>query len=100
MLNNRPRNVRERAATAPQRDRRVVRTRVALGHALVELMLEREFDEITVQQVLDRANVGRATFGCRAVDNHLSHGPESAYRRCERERAAACSALFDVFGGG
>jgi AcrR family transcriptional regulator len=62
MLNNRPRNVRERAASAPQRDRRVVRTRVALGHALVELMLEREFDEITVQQVLDRANVGRATF--------------------------------------
>jgi AcrR family transcriptional regulator len=43
-------------------DRRVVRTRQALGNALVELMLARRFDDISVQQVLDRARVGRATF--------------------------------------
>ena len=43
-------------------DRRIVRTRNALGDAMVALMLEKEFDEITVQQVLDRAGVGRATF--------------------------------------
>lgn len=61
MRNNTQRIVRKRAAPAP-RDRRVLRTRYALGQALVELMLERKFDEITVQQVLDRAKVGRATF--------------------------------------
>lgn len=43
-------------------DRRVIRTRQALGRALVELMLARRFDDISVQQVLDRAGVGRATF--------------------------------------
>lgn len=43
-------------------DQRILRTRDALGDALVALMHEKNFDEITVQQVLDRAGVGRATF--------------------------------------
>jgi AcrR family transcriptional regulator len=33
-----------------------------MGDALVELLLERPFDDITVQDVLDRAGVSRATF--------------------------------------
>ncbi len=43
-------------------DPRVRRSTRALGTALVELLHEREFDSITVQDVLDRAGVGRATF--------------------------------------
>src|SRR5215470_20414517 len=43
-------------------DARVRRTRDALGDALVELMQEKPFDTITVQDVLDRAQVGRSTF--------------------------------------
>jgi AcrR family transcriptional regulator len=43
-------------------DRRVVRTKRALGAALTELMLAEEFDAITVQRVLARAKVGRTTF--------------------------------------
>lgn len=43
-------------------DVRVLRTQRALGTALVELMLTREFDAITVQDVLDRAGIGRSTF--------------------------------------
>lgn len=39
-----------------------MRTRDTLGDALVALMQEKPFEEITVQQVLDRAGVGRATF--------------------------------------
>lgn len=46
----------------PEPDRRVVRTRRALGAALVELMEARDFDDISVRQVLERARVGRATF--------------------------------------
>ncbi|HXN64353.1 MAG TPA: helix-turn-helix domain-containing protein [Candidatus Acidoferrales bacterium] len=38
------------------------RTRGALGDALVELMHEKPFRKITVQDVLDRAKVGRSTF--------------------------------------
>jgi AcrR family transcriptional regulator len=43
-------------------DRRARRTRDALGDALVGLMHEKPFDEIKVQDVLDRAGVGRSTF--------------------------------------
>jgi AcrR family transcriptional regulator len=43
-------------------DRRAHRTRDALGDALVELMHQRPFSRITVQDVLDRAGVGRSTF--------------------------------------
>jgi AcrR family transcriptional regulator len=51
-------------------DRRVYRTREALGDALVSLMLEKSYDEITVQQVLERAKVGRSTFYTHYVDKN------------------------------
>lgn len=43
-------------------DRRVLRTRNILGDALIALMQAKSFEEITVQDVLDRAGVGRSTF--------------------------------------
>ena len=43
-------------------DRRVRRTRQLLRDALVELTLERGYDRITVQDILDKADVGRSTF--------------------------------------
>jgi AcrR family transcriptional regulator len=43
-------------------DPRVARTTSALGRALIELIQERELTDITVQNILDRAGVGRATF--------------------------------------
>jgi AcrR family transcriptional regulator len=43
-------------------DRRVARTRRTLQKALVALAFEKRFDAITVQDVLDRADVGRSTF--------------------------------------
>ena len=49
-------------ATRNKTDRRILRTRDTLGDALMELMQEKIFEEITVQQVLDRAGVGRSTF--------------------------------------
>lgn len=50
------------AASSKKTDARVRRTRDALGDALVALMQEKPFDTITVQDVLDRANVSRSTF--------------------------------------
>jgi AcrR family transcriptional regulator len=47
---------------APRLDARVRRTRDRLGDALVELVQEKPFDAITVQDVLDRAGVARSTF--------------------------------------
>jgi AcrR family transcriptional regulator len=43
-------------------DRRVGRTRQALEAALLSLIKEKEFDRISVQEIIDRANVARATF--------------------------------------
>jgi AcrR family transcriptional regulator len=49
-------------------DRRVRRTRGALGDALLTLMQEKPFAAITVQQVLDRAGIGRSTFYAHYCD--------------------------------
>jgi AcrR family transcriptional regulator len=43
-------------------DRRVRRTRGGLVEALVGLVIERGYDRVTVQDILDRADVGRSTF--------------------------------------
>lgn len=43
-------------------DRRVVRTRKLLGDALMSLIMERGYESITVQNIVEQANVGRATF--------------------------------------
>jgi AcrR family transcriptional regulator len=43
-------------------DRRVRRTRRILRDALTTLILEKGYDHITVQDILDRADVGRSTF--------------------------------------
>ena len=45
-----------------QTDRRVQRTRERLQKALIELISERGYDAITIQDIVDRANVGRTTF--------------------------------------
>jgi AcrR family transcriptional regulator len=43
-------------------DRRVQRTRELLRDALVSLILEKGYQKITVQDIIDKANVGRSTF--------------------------------------
>jgi AcrR family transcriptional regulator len=41
-------------------DKRVRRTQQALRSALLELMVEGGYERLSVQQILDRADVGRA----------------------------------------
>lgn len=43
-------------------DRRVRQTRERLQQALIQLIDERGYDAITVQEIVDRADVGRTTF--------------------------------------
>ena len=43
-------------------DRRVRRTQQLLRQALIDLILEKGYDRTTVQDILDRADVGRSTF--------------------------------------
>src|SRR5689334_24059575 len=53
---------RSAAAVDGRGDRRVRRTRRLLREALLALVAEKGYDRVTVQDVLDRADVGRATF--------------------------------------
>jgi AcrR family transcriptional regulator len=43
-------------------DRRVQRTRTLLQQALIALIRERGYDAVTIQDIVNRANVGRTTF--------------------------------------
>jgi AcrR family transcriptional regulator len=43
-------------------DRRVLRTRQLLRDSLIALILEKGYDAVTIQDITDRANLGRATF--------------------------------------
>ena len=57
--NQTPKNI---MAKTRKVDRRVQRTRQALFAALMELLMEKSYAEITVSDITERANVGRATF--------------------------------------
>jgi AcrR family transcriptional regulator len=69
------------------KDRRVERTEQLIRGALRSLIQEKGFEALTVQQIIDRANVGRATFyahfswrGQRAVSKACGTRPEAATR--------------------
>jgi len=49
-------------------DRRSQRTRRALSDALVELMMEKGYDTISIKDIIERANVGRSTFYSHYAD--------------------------------
>ncbi len=58
-------NSQKRALAKPKHrkhDVRARRTRIRLGDAFFALILEKPIEEVTVQDVLDRASVGRSTF--------------------------------------
>ncbi len=57
------------------KDRRSQRTRSTLIHALIELLNSQPYDQITVQDIVVQANVGRSTFYAHFEDkDHLLEG--------------------------
>src|SRR5438034_11484824 len=65
MISNKPTSIvrKERSVvTARARDRRIDRTQQLLRSALLSLIQEKGFEALSVQDIIDRANVGRATF--------------------------------------
>ncbi len=51
-------------------DRRVQKTRQLLKDALIALISEKGFEAVTIQDILDRANVGRSTFYIHFDNKH------------------------------
>lgn len=67
MSKNAPQAVHDGAVQAalkkrPKPDPRAARTRTRLGMAFIQLIHEKPIEAVTVQDVLDRASIGRSTF--------------------------------------
>lgn len=51
-------------------DRRVRRTRNAINNAFMEIITEKEFDQITINDLSERADVNRGTFYLHYMDKY------------------------------
>ena len=51
-------------------DRRIVKSQVAIKNAVIELMSEKSFDDITIQDIADRADVNRGTIYLHYTDKY------------------------------
>ena len=51
-------------------DRRIQRTKKALREAVLELTVEIGFEKLTIEQITERANLGRTTFYLHYNDKH------------------------------
>ena len=84
-------------------DRRVRRTRDALHRALIELMMQRAYDRITVSDVIARADVGRSTFYAHYRDKDellvlscAEHLRKEIARSADRGPWAPTRVMFDL----
>jgi AcrR family transcriptional regulator len=83
--------MKQTKASAPAPDRRVRRTRRQLRDALVSMILERGWDEVSVQDVCARADVGRSTFYVHFADKEelLFSGFEELHATLDGIRGSA-----------
>lgn len=56
--------------TEPKLDRRIVKTREAINKAFLELFAERALEQITINDIADRANVNRGTVYLHYADKY------------------------------
>jgi AcrR family transcriptional regulator len=81
-------------------DRRVMRTHRLLHEALLELILERGWDAISVQEICERADIGRSTFYVHFADKQeLLLSGFQPFRRQLRVHVAAAPARPLAFVG-
>lgn len=94
------------SSTAERLDPRVRRTRQRLQEALLALLRERAFEDITVQDVTERAGLSRVTFYLHYRDkddlltrimNEALEALDAQLPRCERSAASVQQALVRWF---
>lgn len=116
MSNNERENAREPAGRgahtrARKPDERIRRTRERLGNAMLELIQEKPVEDVTVQDVLERASVGRSTFYLhyRDIDDLLLSQLEKfletmstalIVRKEQSHRVVPVTEMFEHIGSG
>lgn len=88
-------------------DRRILKTQESLKNALIELMTEKNFDDITIQELADRANVNRGTIYLHYQDKfdlldqlielHINELGEMDAWACELNWVDALVPYFEYF---
>jgi len=79
-------------------DRRISRTRMMLQHALNSLILRKDYEAITVQDICDAANVGRSTFYAHytSKDDLKRKGFEKLHKELvDRQKEVLATAAHD-----
>jgi AcrR family transcriptional regulator len=88
-------------------DRRIAKTQEAIKKAFVELMNEKHFDKITLQDISDRANVNRRTIYLhymdkfdlldKLIEEHINNLQEMFESLSETDFIAGGQAIFEYF---
>ncbi|MFB9324578.1 TetR/AcrR family transcriptional regulator [Paenibacillus aurantiacus] len=88
-------------------DRRIVKTQEALKKAVIELMTEKKFDDITISDIADRADVNRGTIYLhyqdkfdlldKLIESHFHELDAMDEWACELEWTDALVPYFEYF---
>jgi AcrR family transcriptional regulator len=88
-------------------DRRILKTQESLKKAVIELMTEKNFDDITIQELAERANVNRGTIYLhyqdkfdlldKLIDIHINKLNEMDKWACELNWVDALVPYFEYF---
>ncbi len=88
-------------APKPERDRRVLKTKLALRDAMLSLMASKGWDDMSIQEICDVANVGRSTFYVhyQSKDDLLSEGLSDLRDLLAGQAATLCGQGFHFLPG-
>ncbi|AIQ51450.1 TetR/AcrR family transcriptional regulator [Paenibacillus sp. FSL R7-0331] len=88
-------------------DRRIIKTQEALKKAVLELMGEKSFDEITIQDIADRANLNRGTIYLhyqdkydlldKLIESHMDELSEMDEWACRLDWSNGLTPFFEYF---
>ncbi|QHT61240.1 TetR/AcrR family transcriptional regulator [Paenibacillus lycopersici] len=88
-------------------DRRILKTQEAMKKAVLELMSEKNFDSITIQDIADRANINRGTIYLhyqdkfdlldKLIESYINDLGDMGEWACELDWADALVPYFEYF---